>query len=53
MTHRDAASAVAFVTGHEDPEKPDSALDWDALAAFPGTLVLYMGTAACRGSRRG
>src|SRR3954452_749707 len=43
VTHRDAASAVAFVTGHEDPEKPESALDWDALARFPGTLVLYMG----------
>ncbi|HEY8778520.1 MAG TPA: uroporphyrinogen-III C-methyltransferase [Solirubrobacterales bacterium] len=43
VTHRDDASAVAFVTGHEDPEKPASALDWDALAAFPGTLVLYMG----------
>ncbi len=43
VTHRDAASAVAFVTGHEDPAKSHSALDWDALAAFPGTLVLYMG----------
>jgi uroporphyrinogen III methyltransferase / synthase len=43
VTHRDAASAVAFVTGHEDPEKPGSALDWDALAGFPGTLVFYMG----------
>ena len=43
VTHRDAASAVAFVTGHEDPAKPDSALDWDALARFPGTLVFYMG----------
>jgi uroporphyrinogen III methyltransferase/synthase len=43
VTHRDAASAVAFITGHEDPEKPGSALDWDALARFPGTLVFYMG----------
>jgi uroporphyrinogen III methyltransferase/synthase len=43
VTHRDAASAVAFVTGHEDPSKPESALDWRALAAFPGTLVVYMG----------
>ena len=43
VTHRDGASAVAFVTGHEDPEKPDSVIDWDALAAFPGTLVFYMG----------
>jgi len=43
VTHRDDASAVAFVTGHEDPEKESSAIDWPALAAFPGTLVLYMG----------
>jgi uroporphyrinogen III methyltransferase / synthase len=43
VTHRDDASAVAFVTGHEDPQKPETALDWVALAAFPGTLVLYMG----------
>jgi len=43
VTHRDAASAVAFLTGHEDPAKPESALDWDALARFPGTLVVYMG----------
>jgi uroporphyrinogen III methyltransferase / synthase len=43
VTHRDAASAVAFVTGHEDPTKPETALDWPALAAFPGTLVVYMG----------
>ena len=43
VTHRDAASAVAFVTGHEDPEKPETAIDWPALAAFPGTLVFYMG----------
>jgi uroporphyrinogen III methyltransferase / synthase len=43
VTHRDEASAVAFVTGHEDPEKGETALDWDALARFPGTLVFYMG----------
>src|SRR3954469_799894 len=43
VTHRDDASAVALITGHEDPTKPESALDWPALAAFPGTLVFYMG----------
>ena len=44
VTHRGSASAVAFVTGHEDPAKePGSALDWGALASFPGTLVFYMG----------
>src|SRR5437762_2117723 len=43
VTHRDDASAVAFVTGHEDPGKDESAIDWAAVAAFPGTLVFYMG----------
>ena len=46
ITHRSMASAVAFVTGHTDPETndpTDSRLDWPALAAFPGTLVVYMG----------
>jgi uroporphyrinogen III methyltransferase/synthase len=43
VTHRGLASAVAFVTGHEDPGKDETAIDWAALAAFPGTLVFYMG----------
>ena len=43
VTHRERSSAVALITGHEDPAKPDTALDWDALARFPGTLVFYMG----------
>jgi uroporphyrinogen III methyltransferase/synthase len=43
VTNRGAAAAVAFVTGHEDPTKDASDLDADALAAFPGTLVFYMG----------
>jgi uroporphyrinogen III methyltransferase/synthase len=43
VTQRGMASAVAFVTGHEDPGKPETAVDWAALAAFPGTLVFYMG----------
>jgi uroporphyrinogen III methyltransferase/synthase len=46
VTQRELASAVAFVTGHEDPAKPETALDWPALAAFPGTLVFYMGVKA-------
>src|SRR5262249_57664237 len=45
LTHRQHASAVAFVTGHEQPGKPGSLLDWPALARFPGTLVFYMGVA--------
>jgi len=43
VTHRGLASAVALITAHEDPDKAESALDWGALAAFPGTLVFYMG----------
>lgn len=43
ITHRGLASAVALVTGHEEPDKAESALDWDGLARFPGTLVIYMG----------
>ncbi len=43
FTHRDYASAVAFITGHEDPTKDHTSLDYEALARFPGTLVFYMG----------
>ena len=59
VTHRRWASAVALITGHEDPSKPDRSLDWEALARFPGTLVFYMAmgrvgslTAALRGAGR-
>ena len=43
LTHRDHASAVALITGHEDPTKPESALPYEQLGQFPGTLVFYMG----------
>ena len=43
VTQRQLAGAVAFVTGHADPVNPENQLDWAALAAFPGTLVFYMG----------
>ncbi len=43
VTFRETASAVAFLTGHEDPDKAGSSLDWRTLAGFPGTLVVYMG----------
>ncbi|HEY6760953.1 MAG TPA: uroporphyrinogen-III C-methyltransferase [Baekduia sp.] len=46
VTQRGLAAAVAFVTGHEDPAKPETLIDWPALAAFPGTLVFYMGVRA-------
>jgi len=43
VTHRDHASSVTFVTGHEDPTKDESAVDWGALAASGGTIVVLMG----------
>jgi uroporphyrinogen III methyltransferase/synthase len=43
VTHRDHASMVTFVTGHEDPSKEESAIDWEVLARNPGTLVFLMG----------
>ena len=43
VTHRDHVSSVSFVTGHEDPTKAESAVEWDALAATGGTIVVLMG----------
>ena len=48
VTHRDLASAVAFVTGQETPDKSEDVLDYGALAEFPGTLVIYMGVTTAR-----
>lgn len=43
LTHRDHTASVAFVTGHEDPTKPESKLHWKELATGIGTLVFFMG----------
>ena len=43
VTHRDHASQFTVFTGHEDPTKPESALDYKAIAALPGTKVMLMG----------
>ncbi len=43
VTHRNYASSVAIVTGHEDPMKPQSAIRWQALASGCETLVFLMG----------
>jgi uroporphyrinogen III methyltransferase/synthase len=43
LTHRALTSTVAFVTGHEDPTKSASSIDWRALATGIGTLVFFMG----------
>ncbi|HEV8540652.1 MAG TPA: uroporphyrinogen-III C-methyltransferase [Nitrospiraceae bacterium] len=43
VTHRTLASTVTFVTGHEDPAKGITALEWPRLATADGTLVFLMG----------
>lgn len=43
LTHRDFTTSVAFVTGHEDPTKGESTIDWERLATGAGTLVFLMG----------
>ncbi len=43
ITHRDYTASVAFLTGHEDPTKENSNIDWSKLATGAGTLVIYMG----------
>lgn len=43
VTHRDVASSVAMLTGHEGPAKPSSAIRWDRLATATDTLVVLMG----------
>ena len=42
VTHRGLSTSVTLVTGHEDPTKPGTDVDWDALAKGTGTLVFYM-----------
>ena len=46
VTHRNVASSVAFVTGHEDPTKSESAIDWNHLAHGVDTICFYMGIKA-------
>lgn len=43
LTHRSFTSTVAFVTGHEDPEKAESGINWESLAKGIGTIVFLMG----------
>jgi uroporphyrinogen III methyltransferase/synthase len=43
VTHRHISTSVRFITGHEDPTKPESELDFDEIAATRGTLVFLMG----------
>ncbi len=43
VTHRDLTSTLALVTGHENPEKEDSSIDWAKIATGIGTIAFYMG----------
>jgi uroporphyrinogen III methyltransferase/synthase len=43
VTQRGMSTSLTIVTGSEDPNKPDSTINWDALAGLSGTLVFVMG----------
>jgi uroporphyrinogen III methyltransferase/synthase len=44
LTHREFCSRLTLITGHEDPAKEASSIDWPQLAKTPGTKVVMMGT---------
>jgi len=44
LTHRGFASKITLITGHEDPAKEASTVDWEQVAKTPGTKVIMMGT---------
>ena len=43
VTHRGLAASFAVVTGHEDPTKGESSVEWGELASAADTLVCLMG----------
>ena len=43
LTHRVHSSAVVFLTGHEDPSKPDATVRWEDYSRLGATLCIYMG----------
>src|SRR5438093_3341986 len=44
LTHREFCSKLTLITGHEDPAKEASSIDWPQVAKTPGTKVIMMGT---------
>ncbi len=42
LSHRKFTSTIAFITGHEDPEKKTTSINWEALTKI-GTIVFLMG----------
>ncbi|WP_310829901.1 uroporphyrinogen-III C-methyltransferase [Paenibacillus pedocola] len=45
VTHRDYASSLSIITGHESPDKLDRSIHWDKVTNATGTLVFLMGVA--------
>jgi len=43
VTHRNVATSFAVITGHENPDKPDTQVDWSGIANAADTLVFLMG----------
>jgi len=43
VTHRDFTSTFGLITGHEDPTKDESSIDWAKISTGIGTLAFYMG----------
>src|SRR5581483_6705983 len=48
ITHRDHCSSYTVITGHEDPEKDETSVDWAQVAKIPGTKVVLMGVTRIR-----
>lgn len=48
ITHRDCCSSFTVITGHEDPTKKKTAVDWSAVAKTQGTKIVLMGVEKIR-----
>jgi len=48
ITHRDHCSSFTVITGHEDPAKDESSIDWAQVAKISGTKVVLMGVSRIR-----
>ena len=45
VTHRGLATSFAVITGHEDPTKPESTINWEKISTAVDTLIFLMGIA--------
>ena len=48
VTMRYSSTSFTVVTGHEDPGKGEGSVNWEAVAALGGTVLVLMGAARCR-----